>query len=42
VPEDARDFAKLGPMGRLNPGTQLPPPQAVFPRYVEAEETPAT
>jgi methionyl-tRNA synthetase len=37
VPKDARDFAALGPKGRLKPGTQLPPPQPVFPRYVEAE-----
>ncbi len=41
VPEDARDFAALGPKGRLKPGTELPPPQAVFPRHVEAEPTPA-
>ncbi|MGC2410098.1 MAG: methionine--tRNA ligase [Methyloceanibacter sp.] len=43
VSQDARDFSKLGPGGRLKDGTQLPPPQAVFPRYVEAEtsETPA-
>jgi methionyl-tRNA synthetase len=37
VPQDALDFAKLGPAGRLKPGTRLPPPQPVFPRYVEAE-----
>jgi methionyl-tRNA synthetase len=37
VPADARDFADLGPEGRLEPGTKLPPPQPVFPRYVEAE-----
>jgi methionyl-tRNA synthetase len=36
VPRDARDFAALGPKGRLKPGTQLPPPQPVFPRHVEA------
>jgi methionyl-tRNA synthetase len=41
VPADARDFAALGPKGRLKPGTELPPPQAVFPRHVEAEPTPA-
>jgi methionyl-tRNA synthetase len=41
VPADARDFAALGPEGRLNAGTELPPPQPVFPRYVEAEENPA-
>jgi methionyl-tRNA synthetase len=36
VPEDARDFAALGPAERLKPGTELPPPQPVFPRLVEA------
>jgi methionyl-tRNA synthetase len=39
VPEDARDFAALGPKGRLTPGIELPAPQAVFPRHVETEET---
>jgi methionyl-tRNA synthetase len=37
VPQDARNFADLGPAGRLKPGTQLPPPTPVFPRYVEPE-----
>ena len=37
VPQDARDFAQLGPAGRLKPGTKLPPPQAVFPRHVEED-----
>jgi methionyl-tRNA synthetase len=37
VPRDARDFAQLGPVGRLKPGTKLPPPHAVFPRHIEAE-----
>ncbi len=37
VPEDARDFASLGPAGRLEPGTALPAPSAVFPRHVEGE-----
>ncbi|MDP2801055.1 MAG: methionine--tRNA ligase [Phreatobacter sp.] len=35
VPENARDFAALAT--RLNPGTVLPPPAGVFPRYVEPE-----
>jgi methionyl-tRNA synthetase len=35
VPEDARDFAALAQ--RLTPGTALPPPAGVFPRYVEPE-----
>jgi methionyl-tRNA synthetase len=38
VSSDARSFADLGPGGRLKPGTQLPPPAAVFPRYVEPED----
>jgi methionyl-tRNA synthetase len=42
VPQDARDFAALGPKGRLTPGTELPPPSPVFPRHVEAEEIPAS
>jgi methionyl-tRNA synthetase len=33
-----RQFANLGPAGRLEPGTQLPAPQGIFPRYVEAEK----
>ncbi|MGA7457500.1 MAG: methionine--tRNA ligase, partial [Methyloceanibacter sp.] len=41
VAKESRNFAALGPKGRLNPGTELPAPQAVFPRYVEAEENPA-
>jgi methionyl-tRNA synthetase len=40
VAAGTRDFATLGPKGRLKPGTALPPPQPVFPRHVEAEETP--
>lgn len=35
VPEDARDFAALDTP--LVPGTALPPPVGVFPRYVDAE-----
>jgi methionyl-tRNA synthetase len=41
VAAKARDFAALGPKGRLKPGTELPPPAPVFPRHVETEETPA-
>jgi methionyl-tRNA synthetase len=37
VSEEARDFAALGPKGRLTPGTDLPGPVAVFPRHVEGE-----
>jgi methionyl-tRNA synthetase len=36
LPADARDFASLGV--RLQPGSQLPPPVPVFPRYVESKE----
>jgi methionyl-tRNA synthetase len=32
-----RRFASLGEAGRLAPGTALPAPQGIFPRYVEAE-----
>ncbi|SON55924.1 Methionine-tRNA ligase [Hartmannibacter diazotrophicus] len=35
VPEDARDFAALGPEHRMKAGTQLPAPEAIFPRYEE-------
>ncbi len=38
VPANKRDFAELGPDGRLVAGTSLPAPKAVFPRYVEATE----
>jgi methionyl-tRNA synthetase len=31
----ARDFARLGEGGRIAPGTTLPAPSGVFPRYVE-------
>ncbi|MGV8939356.1 MAG: methionine--tRNA ligase [Allorhizobium sp.] len=34
VPADARDFARLGPAGRLVAGTALEAPKPVFPRYV--------
>jgi methionyl-tRNA synthetase len=37
VPPDRRDFAALGEGGRLEPGTALPPPQPVFPRYAAPE-----
>lgn len=43
VPADARAFASLGPEARLAPGTVLPKPEAVFPRYVEPDdEAPAS
>jgi len=39
VPPDARNFASLGT--RLVSGTALPPPQVLFPRYVEEAEVSA-
>jgi methionyl-tRNA synthetase len=37
---EARDFSQLGERGRLVPGTAIPKPEPVFPRYVdESEET---
>ncbi|MFY9697975.1 MAG: methionine--tRNA ligase [Rhodoplanes sp.] len=35
IPADARAFARLGGATRIAPGTTLPPPAPVFPRYVE-------
>jgi methionyl-tRNA synthetase len=35
VPPEARRFADLA--GALPPGRPLPPPQGIFPRFVEAE-----
>jgi methionyl-tRNA synthetase len=35
VPANARSFASLGEGGALKPGTSLPKPEGVFPRYVE-------
>jgi methionyl-tRNA synthetase len=37
VAPSERQFASLGAAGRLKPGTTLPAPEAIFPRYVEAE-----
>ena len=37
VPESERSFAFLDGKHRLAPGTALPPPQPVFPRYVEPD-----
>lgn len=39
VSDDARSFADLGEAGKLKGGTELPKPQAVFPRYVDQEES---
>jgi methionyl-tRNA synthetase len=35
IPETARNFAALGEARRIKPGTALPTPVGVFPRYVE-------
>lgn len=35
---EGRAFEQLGEYGRLVPGTALPEPQGVFPRYVEKDE----
>jgi methionyl-tRNA synthetase len=35
VPADRRSFAALGEAGALVPGTSLPAPQGIFPRFVE-------
>lgn len=37
VAPEARLLAAVGPTGRLVPGTALPQPQPIFPRYIEAE-----
>ncbi len=38
VGPESRDFASLGPVGRLRAGAPLPQPVAIFPRHVEAKE----
>jgi methionyl-tRNA synthetase len=35
IPDGARTFAALGGASRIAPGTVLPAPSAVFPRYIE-------
>jgi methionyl-tRNA synthetase len=35
IPQAARDFASLGGAARIEPGSKLPAPIGVFPRYVE-------
>ena len=37
VPDDQRSFAALGGAHRLAPGSTLPAPSGVFPRYVDTE-----
>ena len=38
VPAGERNFASLGGSKRIAPGTSLPAPVGVFPRYVEPKE----
>ena len=35
IPADQRDFAGLGGATRIKPGTALPAPTGIFPRYIE-------
>jgi methionyl-tRNA synthetase len=37
VPAGEREFDRLGGKHRLSPGTVLPAPSGIFPRYVEPE-----
>jgi methionyl-tRNA synthetase len=39
VPEGERNFAALGGATRIQPGTKLPAPVGVFPRYIEPPAT---
>jgi methionyl-tRNA synthetase len=39
VPAGERQFCDIGGARRIQPGTTLPAPSAVFPRYVESEAT---
>jgi methionyl-tRNA synthetase len=41
VAPEHRGFDRLGEVGRLKPGTELPAPAPVFPRYVAPEVSPA-
>ena len=42
VPAGERDFSRLGGTHRIAPGSQLPAPAPVFPRYVEPATDPAS
>jgi methionyl-tRNA synthetase len=35
IPADQRDFTALGGTSRIKPGTTLPAPSGIFPRYIE-------
>jgi methionyl-tRNA synthetase len=38
IPAERRSFSALGATGRMRAGAKLPPPEPVFPRYIESEE----
>jgi methionyl-tRNA synthetase len=40
--DDAQTFKALGEPGRLKPGTPLPEPTGVFPRYIDDAEAPGS
>src|SRR6185295_20156482 len=40
IPEDERNFSTLGGARRITPGTRLPMPSPVFPRYEVKEIAP--
>jgi methionyl-tRNA synthetase len=42
IPDEDRDFSKLGGQHRITAGAELPAPQPVFPRYVEPEASAAS
>ena len=42
IAADERDFSRLGPAGRIRPGTEIARPTPVFPRHVEAESDAAS
>jgi methionyl-tRNA synthetase len=39
VPQESRTFACISADYAVLPGTRLPPPCGIFPRYVDREET---
>jgi methionyl-tRNA synthetase len=38
LPSGARTFKAMGAEGRLEPGTEIPEPKGVFPRWIDPEE----
>ena len=41
IAREARDLAHFGSKGRMQPGSTLPSPSGIFPRFVEPETVPA-